>query len=350
MKGPTCVTGASGFLASHVVEQLLAAGTTVHATVRDPGKAASVGHLQAMPGAERLKLFAADLLDEGAYDEAVAGCASVIHTASPYSLTVEDPQKELVDPALKGTRNVLMAAKRAGVRRVVVTSSMAAVTDEPDGRLLTEADWNDASSLDRNPYYYSKVVAEREAWRIAEAEDLDVVVINPFLVVGPCHTRALNTSNGVVRDVLAGSYPGVLALQWGFVDVRDVAAAHVVAVSTGSGRYVCAAEVRSMRDTIALLRELGFAGRAPTLGLDGGVGTALVRLGALFQPPGVRTYLRTHLGRELRFDHAKIVRELGISFRPLAETLSDTVEDLIRWEHLPASVRGSEFGSALLGP
>ena len=139
------VTGASGYIASYIVRDLLAEGYTVRGTVRDPNKVAELAHLRAMPGApERLELVAADLLTPGAFDPHMSGCATVMHTASPYKLDVKDPQKDLVEPALLGTQNVLEAVARSStVKRVVLTSSMAAITDEPDeNHVLTEADWN----------------------------------------------------------------------------------------------------------------------------------------------------------------------------------------------------------------
>src|SRR5580692_5452091 len=121
---------------------------------------------------ERLELVEADLLRPETFPAAVAGCERVLHTASPYALDVKDPQRDLVDPAVQGTRNVLVACKAAGsVRRVVLTSSMAAVTDEPESdHLLTESDWNTRSTLERNAYYYSKTLAEKEGWRFVAEE------------------------------------------------------------------------------------------------------------------------------------------------------------------------------------
>jgi dihydroflavonol-4-reductase len=334
------VTGASGFIASHVVEQLLAAGHRVRGTVRDPARQAELAHLRALPGAaERLTLVRAEL-EPGAFDAHVPGCDVVMHTASPYVLTVRDPQRDLVDPALKGTRSVLEAcAKSPGVRRVVLTSSMAAVTDEPDGRVLTEADWNEKSSLDRNPYYFSKTQAERAAWRFVEERRpaFDLVAINPSLVVGPSMTKAVNTSNQVLVDILRGAFPAIMGLAWAVVDVRDVAAAHRLAMETPSarGRYLCAAETRTMRQIVELLARSGYAGRVPRLGLDSPIGNRVAHLASWLQPKGIGQYLRTNLGRVPRFDHGKIVRELGLTFRPVDETLLDTVADLARWGHVP---------------
>lgn len=340
-----CVTGASGYVGAHVTRELLERGALVRAAVRDPTKAASVDPLRALPGAEeRLELASGDLTRPGSYDEAIAGCAYVFHVASPYALTVKDQQRDLVDPAVEGTRSVLRSCAAAGsVRRVVLTSSMAAITDEPDGRTLTEADWNTRSSLTRNPYYYSKAMGERAAWDFVEAEgpSFDLVVINPFLVIGPSLSRALNTSPAVLRDVLTGQFPGIVDLVWGFVDVRDVATAHVRAaeVPEASGRYICAGETVAMREVVALLRQAGHGeGRLPTVPLDNRVGNAVVWMASFLQPAGNGSYLRTHLGRVPRYDNGRIQRELGVAFRPARESILDTVEDLERWGHLPSAV------------
>lgn len=331
------VTGASGFIASWIVEQLLGAGYRVRGTVRN---AKSGAHLRKLPGADRLELVDADLLTPNAFDVPVIGCQAVLHTASPYVLSPSDPQRDLVDPAVNGTRNVLESAAKAGVKRVVLTSSMAAITDEPDSNhVLTEADWNTRSTLDRNPYYYSKTLAERAAWEFVERErpPFQLVAINPFLVIGPSMTPALNTSNKVLADMLTGTYPGILNIAWGFVDVRDVARAHLLAMerTDASGRYLCAARTLNMREVLAVLRERGYASyKLPKRSLDSAIGNAIVRLGARFQPKGVSSYLRTHLGRVPHFDNSKIRRELGLQFRPVETSIADTVQDFIKWGHV----------------
>lgn len=338
---PVLVTGANGFIASHVVRDLLAAGYRVRGTVRAVER--NTEHLRALPGAaERLELVAADLLAPGAFDAACRGVTHVLHMASPYVMNVEDPQRDLVDPAVQGTRNVLASAHAAGtVERVVLTSSMAAITDEPEAdHVLTEADWNEKSSLARNPYYYSKTLAERAAWAFVDEvkPGFGLVVINPFLVIGPSLTSAVNTSNQVFVDLLKGVYPGIMSLTWGMVDVRDVARAHQLAMETpeARGRYVCAASTISMRELVELLREHGYAEgtKLPRRRLDHGVGNALVKLSSHFQPKGIGSYLRTHVGRVPRFDHRKIVDELGLSFRPVPESVLDTMHDLKRWQHI----------------
>jgi dihydroflavonol-4-reductase len=331
---PVCVTGASGFIAAHIVRDLLARGYRVRGTVRNPDRNADLAFLTGLPGAaERLELLAGDLLEDRGWDAAVAGCECVMHTASPYQIAVDDPQRDLVDPAVQGTRRVLDACRRADVRRVVLTSSMAAITDEPDaGHVLTEADWNTKSTLDRNPYYFSKVLAEREAWKIVDEEKagFELVVINPFMVIGPSLSPGLNTSTKILADLANGVYPGILALTWGLVDVRDVSEAHVRAMETSaaSGRYLCAGERLTMREVVGVLREIGVRGKLPSLGLDNAAGTALVKVLARFQPKGVSSYLRSNLGRVPVYDNGKIRRGLGLAFRPARTSIRDTVEDL----------------------
>jgi dihydroflavonol-4-reductase len=339
MSSKVLVSGATGFIAGHIIKQLLDAGHHVRGTVRNPDNAASVGFLKALPGAERLELVAADLNAPGAFDAYTGDIDYVLHTASPYVLDAKDAQRDLVDPAVRGTLSMLEAAAKSPlVKRVVLTSSMAAVTDEPDGRVLTEADWNVKSSLTRNPYYFSKAEAERAAWKFMDERKLgfDLIVINPFMVIGPALSPAINTSNQIFVDMAKGAYPAIMAIEWGFVDVRDVAQAHIAAMTapTANGRYICAAGNLDMGDVAALLRDTGVKGKIPTLNLSGGFGTAMMKLASRFQPQGVGSYLRTHLGRIPRFDNSKIRNDLGITFRDPESSIRDTAADLIRWGHV----------------
>lgn len=334
------VSGANGFIASHCIARLLAHGDHIVGTVRDPADVKRNAHLHALPGAtERLELVAADLSGEDPFS-AYINVDAVLHMASPYVLNVQDAQHDLVDPAVRGTLSMLRAAARSSqVKRIVLTSSMAAITDEPDGRVLTEADWNDQSSLSRNPYYFSKTLAERAAWDFMKAEkpSFDLIVINPFMVVGPALSDEINTSNQILVDIAQGAYPAIMALEWGFVDVRDVADAHVRAIDTvgASGRYICAAGNRDMAQVVDLIRRAGAGSKKlPKIRLDSSFGTSLMKLASHFQPAGVGSYLRTHLGRVPRFDNAKIRRDLGIDFRDLDTTMIETVQDLIRLGHI----------------
>jgi dihydroflavonol-4-reductase len=336
-----CVTGASGFVASWLVRQLLEKGVRVRGTVR---RVSSAPHLQSLPGAaKRLELVEADLLAPSSFEAAVQGCAVVFHTASPYVIQVDDPQRDLVDPAVNGTLGVLAACLQApDVQRVVLTSSMAAVTDEPDeGRVLTEADWNEKSTLQRNPYYLSKTLAERAAWAFMARERpaFDLVAMNPFVIMGPSLVPGINVSNKIIADMVNGVYPGILSMTWGIVDVRDVAHAHVRAaeVQAAHGRYLLVQEPAvSMRTIVGWLREAGYATgtRLPSRSMDNAFGNLLVRLNSYVQPAGVGSYLRTHIGRVPRYDARKAREELGLSLRSTRETVIDTARDLERQGHI----------------
>jgi len=315
----------------------------VRGTVRNAQDKDKYKFLTTLPGAERLTLVSANLLQPETFDEAVRDCEIVMHTASPYSLSIQDPQKELVDPAVKGTLGVLEACKRVGgVTRVILTSSVAAISDEPDSSLLlTESLWNEDSSLTRNPYYFSKVVAEKAAWDFMEKNELDfdLVVINPFMVIGPSLVPSLNTSNQVIADLLTGKVPGIINLAWGMVDVRDVSQAHILAMTceAAAGRHLCANLTKTMREMVTLLQELGYSDyKLPKTSLDNGFGNMLVRFGSLFQPAGVRSYLKTNLNRVPNFDNSKIRDELGLQFRDFGDTVRDTVVDLAKWQHISA--------------
>lgn len=335
------MTGASGFVGSRIVYDLLERGYTVRGTVREPSNRDKYSYLFDFPGAdERLSLHRGQLLEPGCFDEAMEGVDCCIHTASPYALDVDDPQKDLVDPAVEGTENVLQSALDAGVERVVITSSMAAITDEPESdNVLTEDDWNEKSSLKRNPYYLSKTEAERAAWQFHEAhDDLSVVTINPFLIVGPSKTPSLNTSNEIFIDLLTGEYPGILSMTWGIVDVRDVSEAHIRAMENTemTGRCICVEHTVTMREIVEALRKEGWDDvfDLPSLNLAHSLGNFLVWLGSYFESEGTGSYLRTHIGKIPRFDNSKSKEVLGLEYRPWRETILETVEDLKEWGHL----------------
>lgn len=332
---PVLVTGASGFVATHIVEQLLAGGYRVRGTVRNPEKSRQQGYLTSLGGAgERLELVAADLLTEGAFDEAVRGCEYVMHTASPYVLTVKDAQRDLVDPAVKGTLSVLEACMSAeSVKRMVVTSSVAAMTDHYTGEVIDENTWNTRSTLDHNPYYFSKAEAERAAWAFMEERSphFDLVVINPFGILGPEHSDSVNTTNRLVADMTTAKSPFIIDSPIGLVDVRDVARSHIAAMETpdASGRYVCCAAPSNFRDVASFMKREFPGVKSPSISLDGSFGTKVMKVMAMTQPAGVRTLMRDNLGGSLAVDNSKIKRELGVEFRPLEDTSRDTIQDMI---------------------
>jgi len=337
---PVVVTGASGFVGSQIVRELLDHGYRVRGTVRSPDRVRAEGHLTGLDGSDRLELVAADLNQPGSFDPVMNGVEHVIHTASPYVVSVDDPQRDLVDPSLNGTRSVLGSAAASGsVRRIVVTSSFAAVTDEPEGR-FDETIWNESSSLQRNPYYFAKTLAERAAWDFAAShKSIRVIAINPTLVIGPSLAPSLNESTGVLAGYTTRQYPGILSLRYGLVDARDVAAAHRLAIETdgASGRYLCTAGVWSMREVVEVARasDLNLA-HLPSIPLDNTVGNLLVKAAAAFQHPGARSYLRTNIGRNFEIDTSRIRSELGMTFRSVEATIVETYRDLRRWGHIKA--------------
>jgi nucleoside-diphosphate-sugar epimerase len=266
------VTGATGFIAGHCIEELLTHGYAVRGSVRNLATA-DVVHLHVL--AERtggsLELVEARLDADAGWAEAVDGCSYVWHLASPNPPEVPKDEDELIGPAVDGTLRVLRAAAASGtVRRVVLTSSIDAIRHGSDGdeaRVRTEADWSDVERS--GPYAKSKVYAERAAWDFVRDERLELVTINPGLVLGPLQRAERTTSIEVIRLLLAHEVPAVPRLAFAVVDVRDVAIAHRLATEVpeaAGNRYICAGEHMWMGDMAALLAaELGPRGyRIPT--------------------------------------------------------------------------------------
>ncbi|MBI38817.1 MAG: diaminohydroxyphosphoribosylaminopyrimidine deaminase [Leptospiraceae bacterium] len=332
------VTGGSGYIASWIVKYLLEEGHNVHATVRSLQSEEKVAHLKGLenlPG--KLSLFEADLLKDGSFDEAMKGCEIVIHTASPFFIKgLKDAQKQLIDPALQGTRNVLNTANRCSdVKRVVLTSSVAAIMGDnvdalqKSNQTMDESDWNRSSSLKHQPYSYSKTVAEEEAWKIAKAQNRwQLVVINPAFVMGPSLSRRMDgTSVQFMHDLVGGPLKsGVPDLTFGIVDVRDVARAHVLAAfkADASGRHLLCADTKTFVELANILKER----YGKTLPLPRGqLPTFMVYLiGPLF---GLSwDFLKKNLGVRYKLDNSRSIQDLGIVYHPIADTLCDHVEQM----------------------
>ncbi|XP_054798941.1 phenylacetaldehyde reductase-like [Prosopis cineraria] len=308
-----CVTGANGYIASWLVKLLLHRGYRVRATVRDPSDPRKVDHLQKLDGAkERLNLVKANLLEEGSYDQIVAGCKGVFHTASPFYHNVADPQTELIDPAVKGTLNVLKScAKSPSVKRIVLTSSMAAVTytgkprnpeDIVDETWFSNPDFCRESKL---WYVLSKTLAEDAAWKFVEKNNMDMVSINPGMVIGPLLQPTLNASAAAILNLINGAqtFPN-FTLEW--INVKDVANAHIQAfeVPLANGRYCLVETVAHYADVVKILHELYPKFKLPARCVD------------------AKPLMPKH---KISKEKAK---SLGIEFIPLDVSLKETVESL----------------------
>ncbi|XXG79452.1 hypothetical protein AAC387_Pa09g0512 [Persea americana] len=308
-----CVTGASGYIASWLVKLLLDRGYTIRASVRDPNDPKKTEHLRALDGAtERLHLFKANLLEEGSFDAAIDGCEGVFHTASPFYHAVTDPQAELIEPAVKGTLNVLgSCAKTSSVKRAVVTSSMAAVAYSgkpltPD--VVVDETWFSSPDYCRETeswYMLSKTLAEEAAWKFAKEKGIDVVTINPAMVIGPLLQPTLNTSAAAILNFVNGALPFPNST-FGWVNVKDVAEAHILAfeVASASGRYCLVERVAHNSEIVKILRDLYPAIPLPEKCAN--------------DEPFVPTY-------QVSKEKAK---SLGINHIPLDVSLKETVESL----------------------
>lgn len=340
---PVLVTGANGYVASWLVKRLLDEGLTVHAAVRNPNDQQKVGHLKELEKNSKGKVvfFETDLLKVGSYADAMQDCELVYHTASPFTSAYKDPQKDLVDPAVKGTENVLnQAILNKKVKRVVVTSSCASIyTDAKDvydtpNNILTEDIWNTTASLKYQPYSYSKVMAERRAWEIHRSQNQwDLVTINPSLVMGPAlNTDAITSESfAILKQFGNGTLRfGAPRLGIGVVDVRDVAEAHFQAGfnPAASGRYITSAHNTNIFELAQTLRD-DFGNKYP-IPKSVMPKWVLYLFGPLMSKNLSRKFIKNNVDVVWRADNSKIKRELGIEFRPLKETMVDGFSNLIQ--------------------
>jgi len=339
---PVLITGATGYVAGWLVKKLLEEGFTVHAAVRDPSGKEKTGHLDELaenaPG--QIKYFQSDLLKTGSYAEAMEGCELVFHTASPFKNIVDDPQKELIEPAVKGTENVLeQAIKTESVKRVVVTSSCAAMyTDAIDTQntpkgMLTEDIWNTTASPGYQPYSYSKTLAEKKAWELNEKQNQwDLVTINPSLVMGPALNAGTVTSESynILKQLGDGTLKfGAPKMGLGLVDVRDVAEAHFRAGFNplAKGRYITSAHNTNLLEMAQVLQpKYGDKYPLPKNALPKWL---LLLIGPIINKALNRKFIRNNINVEWKADNSKIKRDLDMEFRPVKETMEDSFQVLI---------------------
>ena len=325
------VSGGSGYIAGFLIRQLVAEGWTVHTTVRSLDKEAAVRKLLAVDDA-RLRFFAADLNADAGWAEAMAGCSYVAHVASPLPTRVPRDADELIVPARDGALRALRAAKAAGVRRFVMTSSVAAVS-YGRGRGVhhfTEADWTDLSKPGLTPYIQSKTVAERAArdWVAREGGGLEYVSICPSVVLGPVWSRDYSASVTVVKKLLDGSMPACPDIGFGVVDVRDVADLHVRALQKpglGGERFIASGRFMKLREIAEVLRaQLGDEARRVT---TRDVPDWLVRITALFNP--LARAVVGELGNVRNQDASHALAVLGWKTRPEEQSIVDCARSLL---------------------
>lgn len=306
-----CVTGAGGFIASWLVKSLLERGYNVRGTAREPGDEKNV-HLQNIEGAkERLKIIKADLLDYDSLLEAINGCSGVFHTACPVpSQRASNPEVEVINPAVKGTLNVLKACSVSKVKRVIMTSSVGAVLMDPKhprDKFVDESCWSDPEYCreTQNWYFMAKTVSEQGAWHYSEEHGLDLISICPSLVLGPILQPKLNASSLILVKLLNGDLERCENKARNIVDVRDVAKAHILAyeIPSAAGRYLCTAHSVKTKELVDILKRLYPQYNYPKAYVDVGLDSS-----------GVEQLSGNKL------------RDLGLEYMQLQETLVDIVE------------------------
>lgn len=339
---PILITGGTGYLASWIIKQLLDDGKEVRSTVRSLVQKDKYAHLTAMAvkSKGKLQLFEADLLKSGSFAEAMKDCELVIHTASPFKISgLKNAQKELVEPALEGTRNVLVTVNQTeSVKRVVLTSSVVAVYGDAvdiaktNAGIFNEEHWNFSSSDKHQPYAYSKTMAEKLAWELVKKQERwDLLVINPGFIMGPSLSkRTDSTSIDIMIQLASGKFKtGVPSGEMGFVDVRDVAKAHIIAgfSKTATGRHICVSAHKTfleMADAIRL--------KYPQYPLPKGFVPKWLFWIIAPLAGYTRKYVKLNVGIDLKFDNSYIRKDLNMVFIPFEKTIVEHFEQLVNDE------------------
>ena len=331
MSNTVLVSGGSGYIAGFLIRQLVAEGWAVHTTVRSLARESAVRQLLAVDDS-KLSFFAADLNADAGWAEAMTGCSHVAHLASPLPSGVPKHADELIVPARDGALRALRAAKAAGVKRFVMTSSVAAIA-YGRGRGVhhfTEADWTLLDQPGITAYVQSKTIAERAArdWVAKEGGGIEFCTINPSVVLGPVWSRDYSASVIIVKKMLDGSMRACPDIGFGVVDVRDVADLHLRALTApnmAGERFIASGRFMKLREIAEVLRaELGpQAHRVPTRNVP----DWLVRVAARFNPLARAVVSELGSVRNQDASHAQAV--LGWATRPVEQSILDTARCLI---------------------
>lgn len=335
MSSPILVTGASSFVGIHTIIQLLQQGYTVRGTIRSLSKEAEVREAVAkyVQANDRLEFKAADLEQDAGWEEALNGVEYVLHVASPFPLYEPEHEDELVIPAVQGTLRVLRSAHKAGVKRVVQVSSTAAIVSGHRDKFkrFTEEDWSILEN-DIGAYAKSKTLAERAAWEFINSEKntnrMELVAINPPLILGPVPNKNFRTSVELIRTYMLGQVPGVGRIKMGLVDVRDVASAILLGMTTPEAaghRFLCSGGTMWLKDIAATLHaEYSPRGyKIPTLEFP----SWAVRFLGLFDKKIAR--VAGELDRDFEQSNEKAKRILNWTPRPAKEAILSMAESLI---------------------
>jgi len=331
---PILVTGASGFVAIHTIIQLLEQGYKVRATLRTLSREGEVRETisKYVQANDRLELLSADLEQDTGWNEAMKDVEYVLHVASPFPLFEPKHEDELIIPAVQGTLRVLRAAYKAGVKRVVQVSSVAAISSGHNGenKVFTEDDWTNLDKV--GAYPKSKTLAERAAWDFINGTEninkMELATINPPLILGPIPNKNFRTSVELIRVYMLGQVPGVGRIKMGIVDVRDVASAILLAMQipeAAGNRFLCAGGVLWLKEIVDIMHK-EYAGRGykiPTIQFP----SFLIRLIALFDKKIAIVVRELDWDYDLSSEKAK--RVLHWKPRPAAEAILSMAESLI---------------------
>ena len=335
---PVAVTGGTGYLASWVIKHLLDQGMIVKTSARKLSGMKAGNLMKLQDSSEgRLNIIEADLMKEGSFDDVIRDCEVVIHTASPFKVKgVKNYREEVIDPALEGTRNILASVNKSpSVKRVILTASVASVySDAADIRfksdkVFTSDDWNTTSTLRHQPYSYSKTLAEKEAWKIAKAQNRwELVTVHPGFILGPSLIkRKDSTSIDFMILFMTGQFKmGVPELWFGFVDVRDAALLHVLAAFNpkAEGRYIAVENSYSMVNIAEkLISAFGSKYQVSARRLP----DFLFYIFGPFMGYSMK-FVGRNVGYPIKFDNSKSIKELGINYRPIEKSIIDQVNQI----------------------
>ena len=336
------VSGINGYIGSHIAHEFLSHHYHVIGIGRGVGTPGKFDHVEQLDSSEgRVTLRECNINELDSVDEAIHGADYVIHAGAPSILYSKNPLSEIYRPTIDGCRHFLQAAKQTkSVKAFVLASSAAAITNRGQaGKTFTEADWNDSSSIEVDPYFKAKADAEKLAFRFVEKEapDFRFASLLPPTVIGPSLSASLNVSPELIRDLITGEYPFIPDLYGGIVDVRDVAKCHrlIIENSQTEGRYICSAANWSVGEIVAYLRSRDLPGaKLPVFRIKSRLGNAMLRLLSYLSSDWRARYLRQHAGYPAEFSNRRIVEAVGIEFRSVEQSIDDTIADLQKWGHI----------------